>query len=745
MKKLMSIIAFCLLLAGLFSMPVSQNEAVGVATNWMNQISISNAVSGIETLSNPQQNNLADMYVINFSQGGFVVISGDDTASPILGYDPSSTFKTTDMPDNMTWFISQYHEQYSMLRSMDNVSEHPDWQTIRAGNFTGYLPNRAVTPLLQTNWDQGWPYNSLCPSASMGPGGHVYAGCGATTMGQIMKYWAHPTQGVGSHTYTHSTYGTLTANFGATTYNFSAMPNELNWTPNTAISTLLLHCGIALDMDYGADGSGASTSALRGAFVNYFNYESTAQTLNKSAYTATAWDNLLKNELDNGRPVFYFGTDTLQGGHAFVCDGYQGTNYFHMNWGWSGSNNGYFYLSNLNPDMFHFNSQQGAVIGLQPTVPVAAPTNLTATLDFDNCILLEWQSPAMRSLMGFSIYRNGVYYANLTDPGTTNYYDINLEAGTYEYYLIANFSQGASQPSNTASAIVFPAPVINYQDSFESYSSFNASPSPWFNYDLDLSPTVNFSNIDFPTEGEPHSFMVLKPSATTPPLTDFSAYSGQKLLASLGAINSPNNDWIVSPQWNTGALGRLKFWAKSAYPNTTLEKIKIGVNTLSPEPAGMTIISGQNPISVPGTWTEYDFTLSNYLDACVFVGIQCVSNNGSMLLLDRVQLWTTYVDNEDNTVSEISQMKLKAYPNPFADHTNIVWQQKDIIPASIRIYDVKGQLVKTLMDRQSPPGNAQMNWNGVDNNGNKVAAGLYFCKLKDNAGRSFSQKLIKLK
>lgn len=724
---------------------VGSDEALRIASNWMAQISASSSVVSLETALNPNQNTLADWYVINFTQGGFIIISADDIALPILGFNTTGSFETVGMPDNLDWFVNEYHVQFTQIRAQNISETHPDWQAVRNNDFNGFLPNRPVAPLIQTTWDQGSPYNSLCPVDAQGPGGHVYAGCGATAMGQIMKFWQYPTQGTGSHTYTHATYGPLTANFGATTYNFSSMPNQLNWTPNTAISTLLLHCGIAVDMDYGPDASGSSASATRGAFINYFNYETTAQTLYKSSYTSTVWDSKIKNELDQGRPVFYFGQDTANGGHAFVCDGYQGTNFFHMNWGWSGSDNGYFYLSDLNPAYFHFNSQQGATIGIQPTIAISAPTNLTATIDPGDNVYLQWQSPVNRALLGYTIYKDGNLLGTVTNPMNTNYFDINMLPGTYQYYVVADFTQGSSLPSNTVTATIYPPPIINYQESFENFSDFADSLAPWFTFDNDLSPTIDFENVDFPQEGETMAFIVLNPAATTPPMTDVSAFMGQRLLACPGAVNSPNNDWIVSPKWNTGSVAKLRFWAKSAYPDSCLEQIRIGISTSAPDPVGLTIVSGESPITVPGVWTEYNFNLTDYLYTNAFVGIQCVSNDGRMLLVDRIQLWSSYVSDEDNAITVAPELNLLVYPNPFYNSASISWQQKETAPVSVKIYDVKGQLVKTLADAQVSAKSNTIAWNGTDNNGKSIGAGIYFCTVKNKAGHTSTQKIVRMK
>ncbi len=204
-----------------------------------------------------------------------------------------------------------------------------------------------VDPLLSTLWNQGTYYNQLCPTDPNGPGGHVWAGCVATAMGQVMKYHDHPDQGTGSHSYYAAGYGTQSANFGVTTYEWSSMPNQIN-SNNLPIATLLYHLGVSVDMQYSPNGSGAYSSDARDALVDYFSYSPNAQLLPKNSFPIETFIYKLQNELNLNRPVYYSGSGS-GGGHAFVCDGYQGDDYFHFNWGWSGYGDGYFYLNNLNP------------------------------------------------------------------------------------------------------------------------------------------------------------------------------------------------------------------------------------------------------------------------------------------------------------------------------------------------------------------------------------------------------------
>ena len=177
-----------------------------------------------------------------------------------------------------------------------------------------------------------------------------------------MKYHNYPKTGTGSHSYS-SAYGTLPANFGATTYDWGSMPNA---SGNNAVSKLLYHCAVALNMDFGPDGSGAYTGSVDNVLEMYFNYDTAAKYVYKSSYTTSGWRNLIRSQIDAGQPVVYRGSGS--GGHAFNVDGYKtGNNTFHLNWGWGGSYNGYYLLENLTPGGSNYNSSQGAVINIKPS------------------------------------------------------------------------------------------------------------------------------------------------------------------------------------------------------------------------------------------------------------------------------------------------------------------------------------------------------------------------------------------
>jgi len=338
------------------------------------------------------RDNQAALYVINVNNG-FVIVSGDDRVVPVLGYSEQGNFDANNCPAQMMELLTSYREAVEAITA--NVDKADDalaesWDNMEQDVWHNGLRNtNVVEPLLSdNNWQQNNGYNYYCPADANGPAGKAYVGCVALAMGQVMHYWQHPTKGTGSHTYecNHSSsqagnypdYGTLSANFGTTTYNFSLMPNYLDGsTPSNqilAIARLLYHCGVAVDMYYGPEGSMAFHDDIAQAMEQYFKYDS-CETHWQSSYNGD-WDALLKSDLDAGRPIIYCAYASA-GGHEFVCDGYNDQNYFHFNMGWGGLYNGFYLTSNLNAQ-YNFNSSHGTVSHIQPKSDVGINDRTTA-------------------------------------------------------------------------------------------------------------------------------------------------------------------------------------------------------------------------------------------------------------------------------------------------------------------------------------------------------------------------------
>ncbi|HRS53761.1 MAG TPA: C10 family peptidase, partial [Bacteroidales bacterium] len=180
-----------------------------------------------------------------------------------------------------------------------------------------------------------------------------------------MYYYKYPTQGNGYHSYIHPVYGYLSANFGSTTYEWVPMLNSIN-SSNLPIATLIYHCGVAVEMNYSPSGSGALLDVAAFALKNYFKYSNNIKYYERDNYPYV-WNDLLTSNLDLGRPIIYAGFDPNNyNGHAFIIDGYDNTNYYHINWGWGGAYNGYFYIDNLNPGSSDYTAGQQAIVNIYP-------------------------------------------------------------------------------------------------------------------------------------------------------------------------------------------------------------------------------------------------------------------------------------------------------------------------------------------------------------------------------------------
>ena len=308
-------------------------------------------------------------YVFSLQPTGFVMVAADERVRPILGYSYSNNFVAEDIPDNVRSWLENYSKQ--IKTAIDNDSQlcsetRTMWELLRSGRATATRNITSIAPLLQTTWDQGCYYNQFCPEDSLGTCGHVWAGCVAVAMAQVVRYWEWPNHGLGSHSYTCD-YGTLSVNFGATTYNYNNMPNGLSSSTGTSqkeeVAKLIYHCGVAVEMDYAPGGSSAYSSDVPDALYDYFAYADNGTYVSRYNYSDSDWVNLIKHELDSLRPVYYSGHGT--GGHAFVCDGYDNSGFFHINWGWNGWYDGYFELSALTPSTSNFSSDQAAIIGIR--------------------------------------------------------------------------------------------------------------------------------------------------------------------------------------------------------------------------------------------------------------------------------------------------------------------------------------------------------------------------------------------
>jgi hypothetical protein len=356
--------------------PVDLKVAGMVAKNFLSSDRIPHKATGTGTWRIASQKTFSFQgqimaFAFNFEPCGFVIISAEDAVPPVLAYSFDGRFPTDEIPVNFRTWMEGYYSQIIHIRKKglppgDKIKQQ--WSDLLAGTrkfLREDEENTDVLPLIHSNWDQVAPYNILCPPDPGGPGGNANAGCVAVAMTQIMYYYRWPVTGTGQHCYTPSGYPQQCADFGNTNYLWNQMLNNPEGEYNdSACATLIWHAGVSVNMIYGPGSSGAYTTDATNALISYFKYQPSLSLIYKANYSDLQWKQIMRENLDLHQPIYYSGHSTSS--HAFIMDGYQGTDYFHFNWGWSGMYNGYYYLSNLNPGVFQFTEGQEAIVNIFP-------------------------------------------------------------------------------------------------------------------------------------------------------------------------------------------------------------------------------------------------------------------------------------------------------------------------------------------------------------------------------------------
>ena len=325
-------------------------------------------------------------YVFNADGNqGFVIVSGDDRTTEILGYSMTGSLDMERMPDNLKWWLDGYIRQMEALGSSAKPAEK--------AKTRGAASRKAVNPLIQTQWDQYEPYNLKCPDgnhvdydeAGYDANNRCVTGCVATAMAQVIYYWqcqdgCEAIDGYDVYNKEHTEVDHSFHGIPATTFKWDMMKtvysSEETGDAAKAVAELMRYCGQAVEMDYNKDGSAAGISPY--IMARYFGFGKNARQVVRSLYSSSVWENMIYKEVSEERPVLYGGSSLSDGylfGHQFIVDGYDGNGLFHMNWGWGGKSDGYYVLSLANPDEVGagggtsadgYSAEQHAIIGLMP-------------------------------------------------------------------------------------------------------------------------------------------------------------------------------------------------------------------------------------------------------------------------------------------------------------------------------------------------------------------------------------------
>ena len=446
--------------------PVNPQKALLKAKKFVeNRIQTSQRNVAMAFALNQNEKGEADLFVYNIgNKNGFVIVAGDDEEDEILGYADNGDFNYSEMPENLKQWFNVYSQYQAVARG-----------TVTKTKST-YHPTDVIAPLIKTKWGQREPFNLYCPEQN---GVKCPAGCTAVAMAQVMKYYRYPRQTTTTiPAYKVSTLGITMPELPETSFNWNKMPEVYDeYTPQEyveEVAKLMLYCGQASDMAYAAGGSGAATWILPERMPLYFGYPNTMHYVYRQAYSEQQWDSLLVNELRNNRPILYTAYTNLRMGHTFICDGYDGNGFYHINWGWDGVGNGYFKISeafaqdeNLNPNIknYHLSLTQGALIGVKTSgsddfeIPqetfrvfvrpsLKNGSNYTRKKTSDNFIITLKQSFINTSNVAVKLsHAYGIYNEAGKLVSVVNSSSASLVAGGTKNYEVTNFSFGSGMAS----------------------------------------------------------------------------------------------------------------------------------------------------------------------------------------------------------------------------------------------------------------------------------------------------------
>ena len=580
------------------------------------------------------------LYVFNRDGGGFLIASADNGAFPLLGYTDSGSFDAANMPPELRYWLGQYAQEIAMLRNNSAVGG----EKRRAATSAPDEPlagMEAIGPLLKSKWNQGAPYNKFCFEISAdGTQTQSVTGCVATAMAQVMYYFKEPAVGKGQISYKHGDSGTYEMDFGDQAFSWNEMlptylPDSYTAEEGDAVAYLMKACGYSVKMDYGKGESGASGSNIPGALIDYFGYNPAIELQTRAWYTYSEWMEMIYNNLKNVGPVVYDGS-ALDGGHSFVCDGYDGNGYFHINWGWGGMSDGYYLLDALNPDEFGIGGAAGGYnLGQQVILNITTGT----------------PQPVTPQLMQYGNLTGKIADGKLTlrldDTDRPGFQYINPAEITLTFGVkVENMSDSSQAPQYFTSE---KKDLKAHQGSFYTWEEYGT--------DIDLSKVEM-------TEGDEYRFIIVT------------------------EINSGS-----SPQWTEVVA------MPGKYNYVTVEKTESGYQ-LTDETAGNVSVSDFEILSDPVYWNmpvkfsaqfanETDSPLTRNYSAVFFdsAGKECYKMENYSVNVDagttQTTEWTSvdwYKENGASDITEPTEFTVKLYDNWQGEYVDVPEQTVTVEP-----------------------------------------------------------------
>jgi len=640
-------------------------------------------------------NNEPIYYIFNVNKNdGFVIISADNSAKPIIAYSFNGIYDINNTPPSAAFFMETKANQLKFLKDNDlkaSVEISKEWGDLENVTNKNLKDIKTIVPLLLSIWGQDGYYNDACPEDG---GEQAIVGCVAVAMAQVMKFYDHPAVGQGSNSYSYPAgwpsywpYGTLSANFGTTNYHWANIPYNC-YSENDDIAELLYHCGVSVNMYYSPTGSGAQTSDVETALISNFRYN--ANHVYENAYSPSNWEILLKNEIDNNRPIVYSGSDaSASSGHAWNCDGYQGSE-FHMNWGWDGYADGYYALDDLNPSGSTFDSDFQAVIGIYPVS--GYPEYCSGTKNIDG------SSGSFNDGSGNEEYLNNIDCFYLIEPICGNKIDFSFDVFQLEANDVVTFYNGTSVSD----------PILATYTGNDTPGSVTAD-----NGALLIEFNTNSSGTDIGWYG----------SYTTD-------YCGgiKTLITPTGTISDGSGPcdyestycrWEITPP-GVGSI-TLNFTSFDLSSSDTYDYVKIYKESTITANEIITLTNASPPsgsIFVPSdiAWIKFATNIANHADG-----------------------WSLNYTSSPVNVDELSKhlISLAIYPNPFSNDATLSLNLIDNSNISISVANVIGEVIGNY-DITGIAGNNKILLSEIINN---VDNGVYFITFDIN-GNKLVRKVI---
>lgn len=605
------------------------------------------------------------MALLHFQNGGFLLMSTDDATIPVLGYSTTDDLPLNDIAPSTRLWLDSYSDQISQirkqgLRATEEIAAM--WNSLTSD--TKGTRSTVIAPLITAKWNQSRYYNNLCPADDNSPygyGGHVPCGCVALAMAMVIHYYRYPETGQGSHSY-YSNYGYHTVNYSQQTYNYNVMPYNLSKSCNE-VAKLIYHCGIAVEMSYSPEGSGAQTEDTRDGLRDYYKYSNDISSASRDGYgwgnpgySDEDWIELLQENLDQRYPIIYSGYTDDWAGHAFICDGYDDANLFHFNWGWGGSGNGFFTINNLNSGNGTYNTGHRIVYNIHP------PTYVYPS--YCNSTIINATAGSLEDGSGHLNYQNNTQCTYIIAP--TNGKSVTITLAELNTEENADFLRIYNGDPNNGGELLREYSGNSFNPTESIYSSTGVA---YVTFETNGSVTDQGWKLRYTAK---RNTQCNSTTTLTEPQGSFSDGSEDEEYAS-----DANCSWIIAP--NEASWVRLTFPEFDISPE---DKVIVYKGT---SPNNLTLLgSYSNALTPPSYITN---TTGNYMKV-VFQSDCYLQNSGFTIE------WTSDGIATPESVSENKMFDFEVFPNPANTSVELVIP-KDFENGKIRITDITGRVILT--------------------------------------------------